>query len=155
MRRWWLIVAITVLTAACAGGSTPSAQPAQATQPGGATQPAEIETSSPTTTSVEATPDTTSAVVTPTTGEPARPEASEAEEVQFEAEHYAAGAGSNFPSLDDPAYVPISAVDWLDSDDVVMGVVRGETAVAFPVMQMRYHHIANVDVAGEPYLVTY
>ncbi len=66
------------------------------------------------------------------------------------------GAGADmFIALDNPAYIAPSEATWLSPDDVVLGVVRGEEAVAFPVKQMAYHHIANTTIAGEPYLVTY
>ena len=51
--------------------------------------------------------------------------------------------------------MPAVNATWLDPRDVVLGVVKGDVAVAFPVKQMAYHHIANVEIAGEPYLVTY
>ena len=56
---------------------------------------------------------------------------------------------------DEPEFVPAAEVDWLEPDDVVLGVVMGDEAVALPVDQMSFHHIANLTVAGEPYLVTY
>lgn len=73
----------------------------------------------------------------------------------FSEDHLSLGAGSQFVPVDVSAYVPASEATWLDPTDVVLGVVKGDVAVAFPVMQMQYHHIANIEVAGEPYLVTY
>ncbi len=68
----------------------------------------------------------------------------------------AAGGGrSRFVPLDDPEMIPADEATWLEPDDVVLGVVWGGEAQAFPVDQMAYHHIANTTVAGEPYLVTY
>ena len=51
--------------------------------------------------------------------------------------------------------VTAAEATWLGPDDVVLGVVGDGAAVAFPVMQMAYHHIANAQILGEPYLVTY
>ena len=51
--------------------------------------------------------------------------------------------------------VAAATATWMEPDDVVLGVVRGDEAHAFPASQMAFHHIANVTVAGEPYLVTY
>ncbi|KAA0234583.1 MAG: hypothetical protein JJLCMIEE_03051 [Acidimicrobiales bacterium] len=63
------------------------------------------------------------------------------------------GAGT---AIDDPAFIPADEVSWLDDDDVVLGWVSDDGgAYAFPVMQMAYHHIAQGDISGEPYLVTY
>lgn len=62
---------------------------------------------------------------------------------------------SMFDSADDPNLVPVSQATWLAPNDVVLGVVQGDDAVAFPIQQMAYHHIANVRIAGEPWLVTY
>ena len=61
-----------------------------------------------------------------------------------------------FIALDDPLMVPASQADWLDGDDIVLGFVHdsGE-AYAFPTSQMSFHHVANITVAGEPYLVTF
>ena len=68
----------------------------------------------------------------------------------------AAGGGrSRFVPLDDPEMIPADEATWLEPDDVVLGVVWGGEAQAFPVDQMAYHHIANTTIAGEPYLVTY
>jgi hypothetical protein len=52
--------------------------------------------------------------------------------------------------------IPAAEATWLDDGEIVMGLVakNGETR-AFPVRQMAYHHIANLTVGGEPYLVTY
>jgi hypothetical protein len=65
-------------------------------------------------------------------------------------------AGSGFIPLDEPVMIPATEATWLDDGEIVMGLVanNGETR-AFPVRQMAYHHIANLTVGGEPYLVTY
>ena len=141
-------LALLLLVAGCGGrGVADVAEPSVVTATTGAAP----------TTQVAAAQEPTSSVITPTTQveDVIESQATGGAAATFDPDYYAAGAGRNFPSLDSPAYVPISTADWLDDDDIVMGVVRGETAVAFPVMQMVYHHIANADVAGEPYLVTY
>ena len=73
----------------------------------------------------------------------------------FSAEHLLVGAGARFDSADDPEFVAADQATWVEPDDVVLGVLQGGEAVAFPIDQMSYHHIANTSVAGEPYLVTY
>ena len=61
-----------------------------------------------------------------------------------------------FPALDDPEMIAAASATWLDPGDIVMGIVSdsGE-AMAFPVDQMAYHHVANTRLAGEPFVVTY
>ena len=82
------------------------------------------------------------------------PEASGAA-ATFSPDHLMVGAGARFTVLDDPPFVAAAEATWLRPEDVVLGVVRNGEAVAFPVMQMAYHHIANVHISGRPYLVTY
>ncbi len=61
-----------------------------------------------------------------------------------------------FIALDDPRMVPASQADWIDDDDIVLGFVHSSgEAHAFPTTQMSFHHVANITVAGTPYLVTY
>ena len=61
-----------------------------------------------------------------------------------------------FVALDDPRMVSVSEVDWIDDDDIVLGFVHASgEAHAFPTAQMSFHHVANITVAGTPYLVTY
>jgi hypothetical protein len=73
----------------------------------------------------------------------------------FDPEGLDLGAG-RFPSLDDPDMVPGSEADWVDPEEIVLGVTHesGESH-AYPVSQMAFFHVANTSVAGEPYLVTY
>jgi hypothetical protein len=65
------------------------------------------------------------------------------------------GPGAFFEPADDPGYVSAVEATWMEPRDVVLGVVRGGEAVAFPVNQMSFHHIANATIGGEPFLVTY
>jgi hypothetical protein len=66
------------------------------------------------------------------------------------------GNAGGFPALDEPLLVSARSASWLESDDIVMGIVSesGE-AQAYPVDQMAYHHVANTRLAGEPFVVTY
>ena len=34
-------------------------------------------------------------------------------------------------------------------------MTHGEQTLALPVAAMAYHHVANVEIDGEPYVVTY
>jgi len=60
------------------------------------------------------------------------------------------------PPLDDPAYAPASAGDWLDPDDLVLGYVAADgQAYAFPHKILNYHEIVNDRLGGVPVLVSY
>lgn len=74
----------------------------------------------------------------------------------FDPSGLSAAGNAGFEVLDDPLMIAARDATWLRADDVILGVVHpsGE-AHAFPVRQMAYHHIANIAIAGDPYLVTY
>ncbi len=74
----------------------------------------------------------------------------------FDEDYLVPGAGAYFVPLDDPVLIEATEATWLEPGDIVMGVVgeNGE-AQAYPVDQMAYHHIANTNLAGEPFVVTY
>lgn len=75
--------------------------------------------------------------------------------VEFDPSGLSAGPGSGFIVLDDPSVVPGSQASWLDANELVLGITVGDAARAYPITQMAYHHIANDQIGGEPYLVTY
>ena len=52
-------------------------------------------------------------------------------------------------------HVAADRATFVEPDDLVMSVVRDGAAVAYPVRQLAYHHIANDLVAGEPIVATY
>ncbi len=43
----------------------------------------------------------------------------------------------------------------LDPDDLVLGVVIKDDAVAFPVRRIGYHHVVNATIGGEPIVASY
>ncbi len=52
-------------------------------------------------------------------------------------------------------YVLANKVEYMDDDDVVMGVdINGENK-AYPLKFMNYHHLVNDKVGGEPVLISY
>jgi hypothetical protein len=53
------------------------------------------------------------------------------------------------------AHVDAAAVTFVQPDDLVMAVVRDGTAIAYPIRQLAYHHIANDLIAGAPIVATY
>jgi hypothetical protein len=57
--------------------------------------------------------------------------------------------------LDAPEFVDASKATFVKDSDVVMAVKINEKAVAYPILQLAYHHIANTVVAGEPIVATY
>jgi hypothetical protein len=124
-----LFLVLLLLTAAC-GGTALTTTTTSLPAPQAAGSPTSTTTSLPADSSPGATPTTLSQ------------------------EHLRVDRRSPFVVLDDPAMIPAAQADWLNPNDVVLGVV-GEEAHAFPVRQMAYHHIANATVAGKPYLVTY
>lgn len=149
-----LLVCMVIGSAACStqGGAatTPIGESAVAVQEAPATSTTASSVASTTVPAglafeAEQTEDAGSADTVPSAGAAAT----------FSSEHLMLGPGGMFSVVDDPVYVAATSAAWLEPDDVVLGVVRGDVAVAFPVMQMAYHHIANVQIAGEPYLVTY
>lgn len=76
-------------------------------------------------------------------------------ESAFHEDKLLAGPGSRFVVLDEPATVSAQEANWLKEDELVLGVVWGGSARAYPIRQMAYHHIANDIIGGKPYLVTY
>ena len=73
---------------------------------------------------------------------------------EFDADRVLAGAG-NFPPLDDPAVVGAKEATWLKDNTLVLGTVQNGAARAYPVYMMRFHHVSNDDLGGEPFLVTF
>jgi len=59
------------------------------------------------------------------------------------------------PAVDDPSFVDASAASVPGDDDVVVGVVRGGTATAYPRSILVHHEIVNDRLDGVPVSVTY
>lgn len=60
-----------------------------------------------------------------------------------------------FNPLGTPEFVDASKATFVKDNDVVMAVKIKDKAVAYPILQMAYHHVANDIVAGEPIVATY
>lgn len=60
-----------------------------------------------------------------------------------------------FAPQTDVGHVAAGQATFVEPDDLVMAVERGGAAVAYPIRQLAYHHIANDLVAGEPVVATY
>jgi len=63
--------------------------------------------------------------------------------------------GRGFVPLDDPAFLAVDEARFIDDEELVMGVEWAGEVCAYPVRMLRYHHVINDTVRGEPLLVTY
>lgn len=59
------------------------------------------------------------------------------------------------PSIDNPKFTSASDVNFLQPDDLVIGVKVGEEIRAYPHPILDWHEIVNDDIAGLPLAVTY
>ncbi len=156
MKRRAVVVSVLLLASSCGSSTLENAVPASdAPVSTEALTELTVETVTTTMTPTTMTPTTTSVTTAaPTTTQvPVIPTPGAAD--TFSAEHLSLDSESWFESADQPDFVEAVAATWLTPQDVVLGVVQGGEAVAFPVDQMSYHHIANTTIGGLPYLVTY
>ena len=156
MKRRAVVVSVLLLASSCGSSTLENAVPASdAPVSTEVLTELTVETVTTTMTPTTMTPTTTSVTTAaPTTTQvPVIPPPGAAD--TFSAEHLSLDSESWFESADQPDFVEAVAATWLTPQDVVLGVVQGGEAVAFPVDQMSYHHIANTTIGGLPYLVTY
>jgi|GEM_PF-59718 len=60
------------------------------------------------------------------------------------------------PAIDQPLMTSAEEADlWLQPEDIVFGVSKGDFIVAFPQRILVWHEIVNIDVGGERLSVTY
>lgn len=59
------------------------------------------------------------------------------------------------PSIDQPKFIDIEKVNFLDDGDIVIGLVRGDIARAYPIRILIWHEIVNDVIAGDAVVVTY
>ena len=59
------------------------------------------------------------------------------------------------PSIDKPQFESVIQANWLQADEMVIGVVYNGIAKAYPIRILNWHEIVNDEFAGEPLLVTY
>jgi hypothetical protein len=52
-------------------------------------------------------------------------------------------------------HVDAAKATFVRPDDIVMAIERKGAAIAYPIRQLGYHHIANDLIAGEPIVATY
>lgn len=60
-----------------------------------------------------------------------------------------------FNPLANSAYAKVSEVDFVKDDEMVMAVSINGESVAYPVLQMAYHHVVQDVVGGQPITATY
>jgi hypothetical protein len=60
-----------------------------------------------------------------------------------------------FVPLDDPIFLAANDTDYFGDEELVLGVEFAGEVRAYPVRMLRYHHVVNDTVGGEPLLVTY
>jgi phosphoglycerol transferase MdoB-like AlkP superfamily enzyme len=60
-----------------------------------------------------------------------------------------------FNPLENTKFASVSETDFVKDDEMVLAVNINGDAVAFPVRQMAYHHIAQEVVGGMPITATY
>lgn len=59
------------------------------------------------------------------------------------------------PAIDDPQFVAIDDVDWLESEEAVLVLELDTTVRIYPVQILMWHEIVNDDVDGRPVTVSY
>ncbi len=63
--------------------------------------------------------------------------------------------GRGFVPLDDPTFLAAHETEYFGDEELVLGVEFAGEVRAYPVRMLRYHHVVNDTVRGEPLLVTY
>ena len=64
-------------------------------------------------------------------------------------------AGRGFVPLDNPLFIAADETEYFGDEELVLGVEFAGEVRAYPVRMLRYHHVVNDTVGGEPLLVTY
>ncbi len=59
------------------------------------------------------------------------------------------------PELNNPARVPAAEADWMIDDEIILGVIVNDEAVAYPLRIMARHELANDTIGGEDLAVVY
>ena len=60
-----------------------------------------------------------------------------------------------FNPLPNATYAAINEVNFVADNEMVMAIEHNGEAVAYPVLQMAYHHVINDVVGGKPITATY
>ncbi len=71
-------------------------------------------------------------------------------------EVYDGGPGKDgIPSIDNPSFIEINEVDFLENEDLVIGMKIDGQAKAYPHKIMNWHEIVNDQIAGQKVSITY
>lgn len=65
------------------------------------------------------------------------------------------GGTDCIPSIDEPRFQSTDEANWLEANDLVIGVEVDGTARAYPLRILNVHEVVNDRIAGEPVAVTY
>lgn len=60
-----------------------------------------------------------------------------------------------FAPLPNAKYARIADANFMQDQDMVMAIHLGGESVAYPIVQMAYHHVVNDVVGGKPITATY
>ena len=148
------LLAAGALLAACGGsGEDPSEDATSAATTTASPSPA----ASPAATGTPNATSTPEAPVVATRGDglsgaPVPPPTAQSSEFDSDLVNERAGA---FPPLDFPAVVSAAEATWMEDGDLVLGAVQNGAARAHPLFMMRFHHVSNDELGGDPYLVTF
>lgn len=59
------------------------------------------------------------------------------------------------PAIESPKYLPISEVDYLQENDLVLGIEMNGVARAYPIRILIWHEIVNTEFGRDPVVVTF
>ena len=59
------------------------------------------------------------------------------------------------PALFEPKTLPAESVDFLENDELVLGVSHNGIARAYPIRILSWHELVNDDYGGDPLLVSW
>jgi hypothetical protein len=57
--------------------------------------------------------------------------------------------------LDNPEFIAADDADFLDAEELVLGLTIAGESRAYPTSMMTYHHIVNDTIGGRPILITF
>ena len=87
-------------------------------------------------------------------GVPPTPATADAASTSARSRPVVPGRGGFVP-LDNPVFLAANETEYFGDEELVLGVEFADEIRAYPVRMLRYHHIVNDNVGGEPLLVTY
>ena len=145
--------AAALLLAACGGGDSTDTVATQPAPTAAVTQaPAQAPSPTPLATATEQPAEQAPPRADGLTG--ASVPVIEVQSAAFDAERLNVRAGA-FPPLDHPQVVSPDEAWWLKPETLVLGALNNGEARAYPITMMQFHDVANDELGGEPYLVTF